>query len=741
MKPELLSPAGNLETLKIAVQNGADVVYIAGKKFGARNYADNFNNEEIIDAINYSHMYGVKIYITINTIIYDDEIDELINYIDFIHKNNVDAVIIQDLGVASLIHKTFPNLEMHTSTQMNIHNINGLKHLKEMGFKRVVLAREVPIEIIKQMKEEVDIELEVFVHGALCISHSGQCLLSYYACDRSGNRGKCAQLCRQQYSLYKDDKKINIKDKYLLSPKDLCTIEVLDDLIKIGIDSFKIEGRMKSKEYVGLVTRIYRNKIDFNVISDNDIYNMKKVFNRGFTLGHLYNKSGKDFINGFRPNHMGVLVGEVIDYKNRKVKIKLFDSVNQNDAIRFVCADEIGFYLNKIYKNNMLINGGNKGDIIEVECNKKIKNKVKVYKTIDSKLNKYIKEISNNRKVSLDGNFTVNKNKIIFVVTDYINTEKIVLNNSVFEAKNTPTTENDIRTKLNKLGEEIYIFNNLKINIRDNIFIPMTTINNLKRQIIKLINDDRLKSNKVLEKLDYKFSNLNISKTNDIFFEVKNENQLKYLLDSTEYKIYVSDYILYKKYLNSNKVVYKMPRINMLNKSLENSLICEIGEINKNCITDTYFNVVNSYSVYYLHSIGIKKVTLSYELDIDHIEKLCNNYKNRYNELPNLEVAIYGKPEVMISRYCPLNTYFGSSKNCNICKSNNYYLVDNNGNKYPIRSENCSFKLLKPSNINLINNIDELKNIGISNFKIILDNEDEHEINELVNCISKKVAS
>lgn len=741
MKPELLSPAGNLETLKIAVQNGADAVYIAGKRFGARNYADNFNEEEIITAINYSHMYGVKVYITINTIIYDDEIDDLINYVDFIHRNNIDAVIIQDLGVADLIHKTFPNLEMHASTQMNIHNINGLKHLKEMGFKRVVLAREVPLEIIKQMKDEVDIELEVFVHGALCISHSGQCLLSYYACGRSGNRGRCAQLCRQEYSLYRDGKKIDINDKYLLSPKDLCTVEVLEDLIKIGVDSFKIEGRMKSKEYVGLVTRIYRNKIDSNIINDIDIYNMKKVFNRDFTLGYLYSKSGKDFINGEKSNHIGVLVGEVIDYKKGRVKIKLSDYVNQGDAIRFVCNDEIGFYLNRIYKNDLLTNKGINGDIIEVDCNKRIEKGVKVYKTIDCKLNEEIKRLSNNRKVSLDGEFIVNRNKIIFTVTDYVNTEKIVLNDSVFQAKNIPTTENDIRNKLNKLGDEIYIFNNLKINITNNIFIPMKTINNLKREIIKLINNDRLKNNKAFKKSKYNFLNLNVPITNDIFFEVKNENQLKYLLNNTDFKIYVSDYILYKKYINSNRVIYKMPRINMLNKSLDNSLICEIGELSKNCITDTYFNVVNSYSVYYLHSIDIKKITLSYELDIDRIKQLYNNYKIRYKKTPNLEVVIYGKPEIMISRYCLLNTYFNSGRECNICKKSSYYLTDNKGNKYPIRSENCSFTLLKPSNINLIDNLDKLKNIGISNFKVILDNETEYEIDEIINCILNKIVN
>ena len=424
-KIELLSPAGNLETLMVAVQNGADAIYMAGKKFGARAFSENFNDDEIIEAINYCHLYGVKIYITINTIVYDDEVEDFINYVDFIYKNGVDAVIIQDLGMADLIHKTFPNLEMHASTQMNVHNINGLKFLKEMGFKRVVLAREVPIETIKKMKEEVDIELEVFVHGALCISCSGECYFSYFECNRSGNRGKCAQVCRQPYTLLNGDKKVELEDKYLLSPKDLCTINNLDDLIKIGVDSFKIEGRMKSKEYVGLVTRCYRNKIDYDKVSDEDITNMKKVFNRGFTLGNLYSKRAKEFINGFRPNHLGVLIGEVIDYKKGRVKIKLSDYINQGDAVRFIQNNEIGFYLNRIYKNDLLVNGAKKGEIVELDSKEEIKKGTNVYKTIDIKLNNYINETSINlRKVLIDGEFKVQNNKIIFTITDKENNKQ-----------------------------------------------------------------------------------------------------------------------------------------------------------------------------------------------------------------------------------------------------------------------------------------------------------------------------
>ena len=545
---ELLSPAGDIEKLKIAVQNGADAIYMAGKKFGARAFSKNFEDDEILEAIKYCHLYGVKLYITINTIVYEDEVEEFIDYVEFLYKNNVDAVIIQDLGMADLIHKKFPELTLHASTQMNIHDISGLKLLKEMGFKRVVLAREVDLETIKQMKKEVDIELEVFIHGALCISCSGNCYYSYFEMNRSGNRGMCAQLCRQPYKLYKEDNEIKLEDKYLLSPKDLCTVKKLDELIDAGIDSFKIEGRMKSKEYVGLVTRVYRNKIDYNKVSDKDINNIKKVFNRGFTLGNLYNQKGHEFINGYKPNHMGVPVGEVIGSSKGKVKIKLSDDINQEDAIRFVLDNEIGFYLNRIYKNNLLVNGAKQGEIIEVDCKEKIPINTKVYKTIDTKLNDYIISSSDNiRKVTLDGIFNIDGNDIIFEVTDKINKEKIVLKESVFEAKNKPTTEYEIREKLNKLGNEIYVFNDLKINIKDNIFIPMTTINNLRRNMIELINNDKLK-NIDHTICNYKFDKVDTNITNDIFFEVKNEEQLKYILDNTNYKIYIEDEKLYNKY-------------------------------------------------------------------------------------------------------------------------------------------------------------------------------------------------
>lgn len=724
-KVELLSPAGDFESLKMAVENGADAVYLAGKRFGARAFSNNFTMEELIEAINYCHLYGVKVYITINTIVYEDEVKEFLDFVKLIYDNNVDAVIIQDIGMADLIHKKFPDLELHASTQMNIMDIESLKLLKNIGFKRVVLARETPLSIIKQMKKEVDIELEVFIHGALCVSCSGQCLISYFKTGRSGNRGMCAQICRHPFDLYKDDERIYVKDKFLLSPKDLCTIEKIPKLIESGIDSFKIEGRMKSKEYVGLVTRVYKNKIDTLIHTDEDILNIKKIFNRDFTLGHLYNQTGKDLINGYKPNHLGVYIGKVIDYKKNEAFIELSCDVKQGDAIRIVGKKEEGFYLNRLCINGLLVNSAKKSDIIAVTTKNKVEPLSNVYKTIDITLNNYINETSiNKRKVYIDGNFKVTNNIIIFSITDGINNEEITLKDAVFEAKNKPTTKDEIKEKLEKLGNEIFKFRNLNIDLEENIFISMSTINNLRRNIIDMLKQDRMKE-KIKKYSEYSFEKLNVNKENNIYFEVQNEEQLKCVLDNTNYKCYVSDELMLKKYKNNNRVIN------------QNKLVRKYKDIINN-ITDSNFNVVNSYSVYFLHLLGAKAVTLSYELDINKIKDIYDNFISRYKFEPNLQVVIYGKPEVMNSKYCLLNTYLGNGKktNCSICKHGTYYLVDRDDKKYKIKkSSDCFMHILNYENVNLLNEILSFNKIGITNFRIILDNENNLEIKNIINTL------
>ena len=257
---ELLSPAGNIECLKAAINNGADACYLGGKSFGARAFAGNFTNEELKEAVEYAHLYGVKIYITVNTIIYNNEVNDFIEYIKYLYQIGVDALIMQDIGMISLVRQTFPNFEIHASTQLHNHNNEGIKALKDLGVTKVVLDREMTLEQIENIN--VDIEKEVFIHGALCNSYSGCCLFSYMNGGRSGNRGECTQPCRLPYKLIKNGKYISNEDKYLLSTRELNTIHNFDKLMNSDITCFKIEGRMKSPSYVGYITRIYRKLID-----------------------------------------------------------------------------------------------------------------------------------------------------------------------------------------------------------------------------------------------------------------------------------------------------------------------------------------------------------------------------------------------------------------------------------------------------------------------------------------------
>jgi len=526
---ELLSPAGNFDCLVAAIEAGCDAVYLGGKLFGARAFSNNFNDEELVEAINYAHLYGVKVYVTVNTLIYEREVDTFLNYVDFLYKNNVDALIIQDIGMMDLIRKTYPLLELHASTQMHIHNIEGVKLIEKLGLKRAVLARETSIDTIKYIKENTNIELEIFVQGALCISYSGQCLMSALIGNRSGNRGSCAGCCRQPYNLISGGKRVN-KDEYIISTKDLCSLETIGDLIDIGVDSFKIEGRMKSPEYVYMVTKIYRKAIDSYLscgkvnISDEDIKNLKKIFNREFTKGFLNNASNDEIINSYRPNHQGIKIGKVIKYKDNYITIKLFDDININDGIRI---GDIGFIVTNLFKDKKKIEHGNFGDTISIFYKGDVKENIDVLKTTDYLLNKNIdKEIKSlNRKVLITGKVEAFKNRTLSLeISDGINNIN-VLGNIVEKSINAPISFDKIKEQINKLGNTIYEFSDLEIVGDEDIFISIKELNELRRKAIELLNEKRLyKYNYVKE--EYKIDLPDFEKENSYNVLVNTKNNI-----------------------------------------------------------------------------------------------------------------------------------------------------------------------------------------------------------------------
>lgn len=680
MKIELLSPAGNMESLKAAVHAGCDAVYLGGTLFGARAFANNFNDEEIVKAINYCHLYGVKVYVTTNILIYEHEVERFLNYIEFLHKNNVDAIIIQDLGMLDLVHKTFPNLEIHASTQMHIHNLDGVIMAKKLGVKRVVLARETPIETIKKVKENVEMDLEIFAHGALCVSYSGQCLFSSLIGNRSGNRGSCVGSCRLPYKIVDEENNQVNKGNYPLSMKDLNTLEYVGELINAGVSSLKIEGRMKSPEYVYTVTKLYRMAIDSYYetgkvnIDEKELNNLKRIFNREFTKGYLFNENIKNIINDKRPNHQGVKIGKVIDYKEPNVYVKLLDNIHINDGLRIVLEDEdYGLVLNEFYVNKKLVKEAKKGEIISFKVNKNIKNNSEVLLTKDSNLVNNINDLikKETRKVKIKCEVILQLNKpMIIKLSDYKNNIE-VKGQVVEKANNNPTTQDTILEKISKLGDTVYELDNLDIKIDDNVFVPLKLFNELRHKAFDLLNEKRLEKNSFIKNNyeitvpDFEKNNLKSVLTNNI----NNINKNKYD-------------IIYSEKDNDN-VIVKLPKIMDnydkydINKEY---LIGELGAFNKlkNVSCDYSFNVTNSYTVALLHSLGAKRITLSYELFPKQIKNIIDKYEERYQKHPNLEVVIYGNREVM-SLKTNLNKIYNKD---------NLYLIDRFNNKYKIRNIN-----------------------------------------------------
>ena len=742
MKVELLSPVGSMKTLYQAIHNGADAVYLGGKRFGARKYSDNFNEDELKEAVRYAHLFNVKVYVTANTIIYEDEINDFLEYIFFLHKINVDAVIMQDIGMIKIVRDKFPNLEVHASTQCHNQNDEGIKLLESLGVTRIVLDREMPLEEIKQLK--TPLEKEVFVYGALCVSYSGCCLFSSLNGGRSGNRGECTQCCRLPYTLYQNDKKIDTEGDYLLSTRELNTLFNLKDLLESGITSFKIEGRMKSAEYVGYVTKLYRKLIDayYNkeemIVTDEEIRNLKLLFNREFTNGYLFESN--EIMNIKTPNHQGIVIGNVINVSKDKIYIKLTETLNQEDGIRFKEPDT-GMMVNMLYNENMMLtNSVFKGKIAIVD--NKV-NKVHigdtVLKTIDKKLIDSLKKYDE-KKIGIDISVLVSNNTIAISIID-VDGNMVDTINEVEDAKNTPTSIDNIKTSLSKLGDTIYKVNNININYNQDIFIPISKLNDIRRNMLSTLDEKRI--NKFNKRLMIDTHNeiikiKEVEKKYNINVLVRNKEQLITCMLNDVDNIYTTDKELYNKYKEVANIYYKTPRI--MNKFVDikngNILASELGSINKyslnnNVNTDYTLNVCNTKSIELLNKFKVNLITLSVELTYEQIKDIMK-------KVYNVEVYIYGKVELMITKYCPLKL---NMNHCNICKNDNnkYYLKDNKDRMYRILHNNCITSIMHYKNIDRILDIERYKNLHIYNYRVDLLDENEEEVTKLISDIRRRL--
>ncbi len=701
-KIELLAPAGDFLSLKAAVSAGCDAVYIGGKMFGARAFSGNFSNEEICEAIIYCHLRGVKVFVTVNTLIYEREVDKFLDYIEFLHLNNVDAVILQDIGMLDLVRKTFPNLELHASTQMHIHNESGVELVKSLGVKRVVLARETNIELIKNIKKNIDIDLEIFVHGSLCISYSGQCLMSSLIGHRSGNRGSCAGTCRQKYKVKNDE-------GYLLSAKDLCSLENIGNLIDAGVDSLKIEGRMKSPLYVYFVTKLYRSAIDSYLkdgvvkYDEMDLFNLKKIFNREYTKGFLFNEC--DIVNKYRPNHLGVEIGRVIGFSNGKIKIKLCDDLNVLDGIRVMGDTDFGFNVSNITINNKKTLKAFKSDIVEIPIKNEVEINSLVVKTSDYELNKNADKIIGEKKIGINISFKNENNRFYLKFDDGLNVV-LVDDEIVSLALNNPTKKEQIINQLSKLGNTIYKIDNIDGIVDDKIFINVKDLNEIRRKAVLLLDEKRLYSIPFVKK-DYFVDLPDFKVENNFNVLIKKINQYEMIKGYDFKNIYLEKSLFDK--IDDYRKILKLSRVLESKVSCDYlSLVGEMGTLKKGCHTDFSLNVVNSYAVAFLHSLGVLKITLSLELGFKQVQELLDGYYERYKKQPNLEVIVYGKAEAMICKYM-----IESDK-----------IIDRFNNKYPIIVNDglmtiYNYECLK------IGNYDDYFLLGINNLRLnILDESD-----------------
>lgn len=644
-KVELLAPAGNFDCLKAAINNGADAVYLGGKNFSARAFANNFDQNELIEAVKYAHLRGVKVYVTLNTLLTEKEFNNAIKMAEFYYSNNVDALLVQDLGLFYYLKTNYPDFELHCSTQMHVHNIEGIKNAKKLGFKRVVVARESSLGFIKEATKQ-GIEIETFVHGAICVSYSGQCLISSVSKNRSANKGMCAQCCRLQYDLYDDnDNLIKMDTKYPLSPKDMCLLNDIDKLIEAGVSSFKIEGRLKSSAYVGYVTRLYRKAIDsyydnkkFN-ITEEELNNLKVLFNRNFTNDYLYSKN--ELFGQITPNHLGIEIGKVIDNKDGYTHISLPKVLNQFDGIRI---EDFGCICNMIYKNNLLVNHGDIGECISIKTNHILSGKV--YKTLDYNLENQINNCPD-KKLPIDIDVSVLANEAVQVkINDFNYISKIIAQPAI----NSPLTRENIINQFSKLNETCYYLNSINVNTV-NAFLPIKQLNDIRREAIEAYNNHKLLS----------------FKRNDI------NNTVNYLTpkydETSSFTIDEKDNINYVINTESNYL------------DTDNAIICEFGGILMNYdkkIAYYTLNCSNSYCYEFFKKLGFEEIILSTELNENDVNDLKDAYKLRNNVNIKPYVLVKGNRVLMYIKSNPFDKYMNANNNYFIKDFNNKYLVKHN---------------------------------------------------------------
>ncbi|HNX92076.1 MAG TPA: U32 family peptidase [Syntrophomonas sp.] len=763
---ELLAPAGNWEAFLAAMKNGADAVYMGGKNYSARQSADNFDLEQVARAVEYAHVRSKKVYMTVNTLIDNDEFSEALDYLFNLSKLQVDAIIIQDIGLAAASRKVLPELRLHASTQMTIHNGDGAAFIRDLGFKRIVLARELSSHDISSITKEVDhIELEVFVHGAICYCYSGQCLFSSMVGGRSGNRGRCAQPCRMVYQLKSRSGRVapdsERAGRYLLSPADLCLIDYLPELRASGVSSLKIEGRMKRPEYVAVVTRAYREALDLmETCGERPLPEVKdkllKIFNRRFSSGYFI-PAPADFLSTRRPNNRGVFVGRVLEQDHKlQTKIKLNERVQSGDGlVIWVNKGKNPILLVKdMLVNDQLQNEAQSGDIINVLLEERVSPGDRVFKTHDEQvLQEALQSIRDEEsgRIPVDAEVDLQLDQpLLFILRDENgNTAEARTKAMAQQARNQALDETVLRDKLGRMGNTPFILRNLTIKGSEGVMLPFSEINEVRRQAVEILtaqrlsavsipipgqNDFKQRRRALFKSIDKRKCDhlplLNVTVSSLEQAEKALHNGADQVLLGLEglvsgrrpVKNQIRDWLAQNPQ-TADRLIPVLPRIHvpgdgfnyreLIQTGFKKIMTCNWGDLrwgvkqDAEIMADYSLNIFNLYAQRLLQELGIISVCLSPELNFRQLQS--------WPDFAKVELLAHGHLQLMESQHCMLCSVLGEEADqCKApCRRDRFYLLDEKQYKFPVVTDaDCRFYVFNSRTLCMMEDLKRLVSLG-----------------------------
>lgn len=713
---ELLAPCGDYDSFVAAINAGCDAIYLGLESFSARKRAKNFSLTELEEVIKISHKLDVKVFVATNTLILDRQFSRLVALLDKAYLLGCDAFIVQDIGLMKVIANRYKDIEMHISTQVNVTNKYEALFFKKLKASRIVLAREVSLEEATEIKAYSKIAVEIFIHGALCVSYSGNCLFSSSIGPRSGNLGDCAQPCRKRYKLIKEQNLL--QEGFLLSTKDLCTINYLQAIKKAHIDSLKIEGRLKSKEYVFYTTNIYKKELNHKS-TKNAIDILKVLYNRKYTKGYLLNEEKPNIMNCLSNNHQGLVLGYAMETQ-RDLKIKLEYELSINDGIRST-NNQRGYIVKEIYLKNNRVKTAKKGEIV-------------VLKNLDGGFKKGDKIlITKDSSLKINTNLITRTKRIPVLFRAYLNymsleyEDIIVSSDNVFRALKHANTKKEILNVLTKTGHSYYRFD-IDFDIENDLFINNKDLKLLKQTFIKKLDNKYLAYTRQIttDEIIYKTK---LQKPT-IAIQIETEEQYNFIKNYHFDRLYIRNEKLYHKLNNSNyylvtpRVINNRDLLTDVNKLLVSDYTY-LESQNKAIDCSSYMNIYNSLAVKTLLNVGVDIIYLSYELkNEDILEMPSGDY------LDYVGVVLYSKYDVMLTKNNLLDNFYNIHQDVSF--NDHYFLQDGYDNNYPLVNEGDNLRIVDYKALDKLNHYEKYLKKGIKHYKIDFTNESKAEIAKIM---------